>query len=945
MFSKKSNIKFAVVTFHTKSSMHKLKVSFLLLFVLCATVSFSQFTAPASCSAVIGSPANGPAHYIDVSWPAVAGATAYELEYSTDGVIWDSLYTGTSPFYNHNTGSGGNLPYWYQVRAFQNALFSVWVPSTPSPTYSAANVPQVPQLSNAGHISLDLNLIPPSPDTNTAYTTYSIYCTTDSLFLQANGTLAATEIFQTIAAWGTVHVTGLFPSTSYCFYAKARNNDGDIRIDEGSSFSFFEDWNTNVLDTTALSPTNVWWSSDTSVSPPMQYLASGGCPGGNVGFSGSFNNQWSSFLRSPAVNCSTVNQLLFSLSISNSYFPTHPNDQVSFTLFAPTVAFPTGTFVNAQSVNGILGNVLPFDSVRNCQTISVRYDLSAVTDKSAVLLYINAMCGYNDADTFSVNIDNTTIGGGGVPNTSCLGTTFCDPAVIQTNPTNKTICSNGPASFVVGVTGYVAAYQWQVSIDNGSTWSNITNGGVYFHPTQAVLTILGAGISMNGYQYRCMVTDSCVRNIFSGVALLTVDSLQSGVTPSGVNSVCAGQTNVIYTTSPFDGATTYTWSLPSGVSIVSGGTSDTVIVNFGNNAQTGGIIATPYNACGAGLPSPPLNITVNDPPPSPLPIQGDSMPCRNSAQTYSVLPVTGALSYTWTLPPAWIGSSSVDSIHTSAVASTGNITVTANNACGSSVPRVLFVTVISTNPGTPGVITGPDTICAGSHAGYSVAPVTNANGYTWALPNSWNGNSNIDSINLIAGNATGNITVRAVNSCGSSGPRIKNVVVKPAPPIVTFNLSGGPVCNNAANITLNTGTPPGGLYSGPGVNNGVFDPSEGAIGDNIITYSVGVPGCVSSDTADLQVKLCIGINDIAENITGVFPNPFNNYFTVTMSGIAGKTSAKLYDYTGREVGSYEIPSDANSFVVNTSNLESGVYLLEIILDGNRIAVKKLVKAE
>ena len=388
-----------------------MKTSIFLLLVLFSSLSYPQtIVPPATCSAVIGSPANGPSHYIDVSWTVVSGATYYEAQYSVDSLVWDSLYTGTSLITSHNTGSEGNLPFYYRVRAIQNTTESDWAYATPYPIFSACNDPGAPALYNASTNTMQISV---PPDNNSAFTTYSIFCTTDSMYVQPDGTLALTEAYQTRSLWDSLTITGLSSNINYCFYTKARNGNGDIRVAHGVAVSFFESWSADVLDTTSASPTNVWWSPDTA-SGTMQYFSTGGCTNGNVGFEGGNNNYWSSFLRSPAVNCTGLSQVTLQFNIINSYFATHPNDKVTFTMWAPTPSYPQGTFINALTVNGATGYILPFDSARNCEAITVVYDLADVTDKSAILLFLNATCAYNDANDFNVRFTNTSIGAGGL---------------------------------------------------------------------------------------------------------------------------------------------------------------------------------------------------------------------------------------------------------------------------------------------------------------------------------------------------------------------------------------------------------------------------------------------------------------------------------------------------------------------------------------------------
>jgi hypothetical protein len=80
-------------------------------------------------------------------------------------------------------------------------------------------------------------------------------------------------------------------------------------------------------------------------------------------------------------------------------------------------------------------------------------------------------------------------------------------------------------------------------------------------------------------------------------------------------------------------------------------------------------------------------------PATPGTISGDAAVCAGSSNTYSVAAVSGATGYTWTLPAGWSGSSTSTSITATAGAAGGAISVTADNACGSSEAQSLSITV------------------------------------------------------------------------------------------------------------------------------------------------------------------------------------------------------------------------------------------------------------
>ena len=80
-------------------------------------------------------------------------------------------------------------------------------------------------------------------------------------------------------------------------------------------------------------------------------------------------------------------------------------------------------------------------------------------------------------------------------------------------------------------------------------------------------------------------------------------------------------------------------------------------------------------------------------------ITGTVLQCAGSAgQIYSIAAVPNATTYTWTVPAGWSinsgqGTTSI-TVTTGAVGQNGNITVTAGNVCGISLPATLAVTVI-----------------------------------------------------------------------------------------------------------------------------------------------------------------------------------------------------------------------------------------------------------
>jgi photosystem II stability/assembly factor-like uncharacterized protein len=85
-----------------------------------------------------------------------------------------------------------------------------------------ANVPSAPTVNNPALTTLDVAV---NVNSNPSATEFAINETSTTKFVQADGTLGATAVWQTASVWGTKTVTGLTAATTYTFKVKARNGD------------------------------------------------------------------------------------------------------------------------------------------------------------------------------------------------------------------------------------------------------------------------------------------------------------------------------------------------------------------------------------------------------------------------------------------------------------------------------------------------------------------------------------------------------------------------------------------------------------------------------------------------------------------------------------------------------------------------------------------------
>jgi Secretion system C-terminal sorting domain len=134
----------------------------------------------------------------------------------------------------------------------------------------------------------------------------------------------------------------------------------------------------------------------------------------------------------------------------------------------------------------------------------------------------------------------------------------CTTASITAQPTNNTVCAT-TSTVKFSIAGAGTGFQWQEST-NGTSFTNITNGGPYSDATTTTLTITGATVSMSTYQYRCVVTGNCAPlSATSTNGILTVNALPVIASSASSTIVCAGTSLVLSAT----GANTFIWA-PAG---------------------------------------------------------------------------------------------------------------------------------------------------------------------------------------------------------------------------------------------------------------------------------------------------------------------------------------------------------------------------------------------
>ncbi len=216
-----------------------------------------------------------------------------------------------------------------------------------------------------------------------------------------------------------------------------------------------------------------------------------------------------------------------------------------------------------------------------------------------------------------------------------------------------------------------------------------------------------------------------------------------------------------------------------------------------------------------------------------LNLGSDQTVCPGTAITLDAGP--NRLSYTW----LFNGLPYITGVQTITVSNPGLYAVTVNDHGCFLTDEVHLYNLPAPVP----VIAGVTSFCQGASQQLSVTNVFNL--YVWST------GATTQSITVSSGAAYG-VTVTGSNGCPGSASA--TVTVHPLP-VVTL-VQPAPVCANIAPYALTGGSPPGGVYSGPGVNSatGFFDPAYG-IGPHLITYTyTDLFGCSGAASKTLTVN-------------------------------------------------------------------------------------------
>ena len=330
------------------------------------------------------------------------------------------------------------------------------------------------------------------------------------------------------------------------------------------------------------------------------------------------------------------------------------------------------------------------------------------------------------------------------------------------------------------------------------TWT-LPPGWTGFSTTNSITVTPGPGTSAQTISVT--VTSPC-----GPMSIARTRSILPGSAPgppgtiNGNQFIC-GNTAQTYSVPAVGGAASYVWTLPPGWT----GSSTTNTINVSTNSNSGTISVKAINGCGQSSVNT-LAISVISALPNPGTITGPDTVCSGALNTYSIAPVNGATSYTWTLPSGWSGTTTGTSIQAFAGTASGTMKVTAYVACATSPVSDTDIVVRSTvNPSV--TISAPTaTLCQGTPITITAAPSFpgSAPTYQWrvnGIPVAAFGSS-YTSNTLVKGDSV-SVTMTSNAACATTTTAVSNVLL----PNITPSVMPGVSINTVPPIVICKGTP------------------------------------------------------------------------------------------------------------------------------------------
>jgi len=158
-------------------------------------------------------------------------------------------------------------------------------------------------------------------------------------------------------------------------------------------------------------------------------------------------------------------------------------------------------------------------------------------------------------------------------------------------------------------------------------------------------------------------------------------------------------------------------------------------------------------------------------------------------------------------------------------------------------------------------------------------------------------------------------------------------------------------CYGIACYPPSTSISPDPARIGPGGSDNTFKSQllpNGNVGVSEVKYCFYDQSNITDSTCVRFIYdvLAVGIEDVATGATfsSPSPNPANNFtaFTYDLKGNTQNFNIEVYNMLGSIVKTVEIPEQRGALIINTSELETGIYFCSLVSEGKSYLTQKLL---
>ena len=315
----------------------------------------------------------------------------------------------------------------------------------------------------------------------------------------------------------------------------------------------------------------------------------------------------------------------------------------------------------------------------------------------------------------------------------------CAAAAIVTPPTAINACAGNNATFSTSATGDNLVYQWQISTDGGTTWTNISGA------TANTYSITNVTTADNNNRYRVIASNNCPSSVTSAAAILTVGT-PAAITSQPVNQTTCGST-IQFTSTATGTGLSYQWQVSNDGGITFTDITGATASNYPISGPSATLNNNQYHVivtgCNGSINSSNATLTVNSP--AAISTQpANAAGCEGSSTTITTAATGTGISYQWQVSTdggiTWNNVTGA----TTATLSISNLTASMNNykyrvlVSSSACPGTVTSAAALLTVGNTAVInTQPTsiTVCENTNATFSVNASGSGLTYQWQVSN------------------------------------------------------------------------------------------------------------------------------------------------------------------------------------------------------------------